>query len=81
MGWFASIVMIAVLLAFNLFAADTMIKMRNDVAVVRRMVADMMKSDQASRVYDADVVAGKAKAEGEAGGDAAGPWRRVFKEV
>ena len=45
MGWILSMIVISMLLAFNFFAADAMIKMRNDVRVVRRMVADIIKHE------------------------------------
>jgi hypothetical protein len=38
MGWFLSLIMISVLVAFNMFAADTMIRMRNDVKEIHKAV-------------------------------------------
>jgi hypothetical protein len=38
MGWFLSLVMIAILLAFNMFAADTIIRLRSDVKDIHKAV-------------------------------------------
>jgi hypothetical protein len=38
MGAFAYLVVIAILLAFNIFAVDTILKLRTDVSVIRRGV-------------------------------------------
>ena len=38
MGWFLSLVAIAILLAFNMFAADTMVRLRRDVLEIHKAV-------------------------------------------
>ncbi len=40
---FFTLVLIGMLLAFNLFAADTMIRMRTDVQIIRKALADPRK--------------------------------------
>ena len=43
MGLFFTLVLFGMLLAFNLFAADTMIRMRSDVQIIRKALADTRK--------------------------------------
>ena len=40
MGFVFSIIIIAMVLAFNLFAADTMMRMRSDIQVIRKSLND-----------------------------------------
>lgn len=40
MGWFLSLVAIAVLIAFNLFAADAMVRMRRDILDIHKAVVN-----------------------------------------
>jgi hypothetical protein len=47
-GFFYSAILIAGLVAFNIFAVDTVIKMRSDVQAVRRMVYALFKSQISS---------------------------------
>jgi hypothetical protein len=39
MGWFVSMTIIVMLVAFNLFTADAMMRMRSDIQVIRRAVS------------------------------------------
>ena len=43
MGFILSLVLIGGLLAFNLFAADTMMRMRTDIQIIRKTLAGMEK--------------------------------------
>ena len=38
MGWLLSLVIIAILIAFNMFAADTMVRLRRDVLEIHKAV-------------------------------------------
>jgi hypothetical protein len=38
MGWILSLVIIAILIAFNMFAADTMVRLRRDVMEIHKAV-------------------------------------------
>ena len=38
MGWFVSLLVIAILIAFNVFAADTMVRLRRDIKEIHKAV-------------------------------------------
>jgi hypothetical protein len=40
MGWLINIVIICMLVAFNLFAADAMMRMRTDIQIMRKSMSD-----------------------------------------
>ena len=41
-AWFATIAVIALLIAFNLYAVDTILKVRSDVQTIRKNVASLV---------------------------------------
>ena len=45
MGWLFSLLIIGGLVAFNVFAADMMMRMRTDVQIIRKALADNSVSE------------------------------------
>ena len=39
MGWFWSLLIVSILIAFNVFAADSMVRLRHDVRDIHKIVA------------------------------------------